>query len=579
MCSLRIAVRAWFVPLVILAGLAACAAAAPASGKKPSRIAVRHRHARVEAGSITTLAAPRPLRRIISAHARSRRHGGVSVRARRGHLQIVARRHAHGTVALIVRGRGCTRRQCGYRFRMHLRVRVLPHRASPKSTVTSISGLPLGVLEGQSPSLTTEHDGSALLAWSLHDVTPTSATGTVWVAEKHLRSDRWTNVVRVSRSVAGNPNETRVAAGPDGTTAVAWVNRTSEHSATLWVSIRPPGHTWSAPLALSGSGPNADVNTDELSIDQRGDVTAVWYLEPNGEVLSRTWSSSTQEWGQVTALAGVETLGITTAASGEIVVVGDRNPGTYVADSRSPVTGTWLAPVPIWTWNGYEGVPGASGFSPADPIVYAASDGVTVAVWSIVSAPPAGFAASVENRLLASVRSAAGGWSAPTVLDTTSDAGFDYQYQIDGDSDGGVTILAGHELNAEHQAVVAYTSDPGASSWSAATLHSPISTADAFRISSGTGDSVSVSFELRREHISDSHLYMRTRSNGQTTWGSPTLVAPQIAATPVEFGFRTSGSIRLPMGPEMVAYERGTLIVWEESDGLHSAVVRSVEAP
>jgi hypothetical protein len=534
-----------------------------------SPLTLKARAVRMAAGHLVRLHARRPFRRFSAAHVAFRRGDPFVATASHGKLHIRVRRGtAPGKYRRLVVGTGCTAAGCGRRFRMRLRLTVIP---TTTHGITPVPGIPAGETESQQPVVSTSPDGSTFLIWSIHEIRETSATGTVWIATKAPGADEWT-IKRISRPGTGNPNDTRVVAGSDGTTAVAWVNRKSvsprESRGILWVRVREAGSgQWGPATVLSKA--DEDVQAAELSVANDGDVTAFWYRVDNDAIYARTTERPGREWQAPVRLSGIEAIGLATTPSGEAVVAG-QSAGDYVADSRDTSSGQWRMSTPIWSLNTPEA--GTTNFSPANPAAYAAPDGTVVAAWSIWTQGPS---TPSRNELMLSVRPPGGQWSPPTVLDSTPDPNFDYQFQIAGDYTGRVTVLAGHELGSNTQSVVAYTSDPGAHTWAVATLRSPISFDDGFRISSGTGDGVAASYELRNRGRATRRLYLMRRRNGSVQWGRSLRVAPEVIPTQVNFGFRSSGSVRLPLGPEMIVRDGQVLIVWQAADGLRSATANA----
>ena len=105
-----------------------------------------------------------------------------------------------------------------------------------------LAGVQLGDHAGVGAPALLDDDGQAIVVFR----GPQKA---VWSVSR-AAGGSWEAPVLVSATQVG-PSHFRLVRGPDGMLALGWLEGTYDHY-TLWVSVRPAGGDWAAPVQVAG---------------------------------------------------------------------------------------------------------------------------------------------------------------------------------------------------------------------------------------------------------------------------------------------------------------------------------------
>jgi hypothetical protein len=156
----------------------------------------------------------------------------------------------------------------------------------------------------------------------------------------------------------------RVAAGPDGTLAVSWIDQDAAASGTsrqrAMVAVRPGGSTTWTTTTLDDQpvGGVAIAGFVPVAVDGSGSVTTIWSLWDGTRhvVKSATRSATSGTWSAATSLSGTSDglyISLAVDAAGDAAVAWTQSPyasaaGTWAeVVTRSGPTGSWTPPVTV----------------------------------------------------------------------------------------------------------------------------------------------------------------------------------------------------------------------------------------
>ena len=169
-----------------------------------------------------------------------------------------------------------------------------------------------------------------------------------------------------------------MAVGGDGTTAVVW-RQASGGGGSVWLSIRSPRGTFSAPVSLST--PDKSASDQQISVARDGTTTVVWraYSRGAGDGIGTVQASTMRPGGGFSPPVDLSIGGdpqVAVSADGTTTVVWSRagdttTTGVIQASTRQP-RGTFAAPVNVSPPDQDAGGPGLA----------VGADGTTTVVWS-----------------------------------------------------------------------------------------------------------------------------------------------------------------------------------------------------
>ncbi|HEY0280073.1 MAG TPA: hypothetical protein VGC32_17555 [Solirubrobacterales bacterium] len=211
----------------------------------------------------------------------------------------------------------------------------------------------------------------------------------------------WARLPEVPHS--GEASAPRVASDATGRVTVVW-EQPGPRGSTIDVATRVPGGDWSAPQRLSRPGQRAEA--PHLAVDPAGAAVAVWRRDDGAHLIvqAAVRRDASAPWSAPVDLSAKgENAGSPAVAidpDGEAVAAWQRFDGSHhiVQVSARPADGRWAPPIDL----------SARGRNAAEVRVALSSKGEAIAIWERFD--------GVVERIQASTRAAAGGWSAPENL-------------------------------------------------------------------------------------------------------------------------------------------------------------------
>jgi hypothetical protein len=307
---------------------------------------------------------------------------------------------------------------------------------------------------GTAPKLTVTPAGDQMIVWRSDHVQR--------VAFKRAGERAWT----VTKTAAPNGYPERVAMDASGRAIAAWSAWPADPAApeALFVSMRPAGGAWSAPVLFAG-----DVrDTIALGTDVAGDV--VLGYGTLGGIVASVLPAGSVEWGAPVAISGADAL----RTQLEIVGGGAR---TFVArwsainfqqppagqkwnpsiarEARVSLPGTWSGPQDVFPSSLFQDAPYAYGSSDATAVD---AFGNATAVWQFYFRDPA-----YPDYALGVARLPAGeeAWTPPATLDLPAQSTWtDSVPGLAVDGDGSTTVAFIRGGRNDFHVVVASSQGP-----------------------------------------------------------------------------------------------------------------------
>ncbi|MCO5315238.1 MAG: hypothetical protein M9938_03625 [Solirubrobacterales bacterium] len=341
------------------------------------------------------------------------------------------------------------------------------------------------------PDVAIAPDGTATVVWARFD-------GTNNVIQAATRPPNGSFGSPVDLSAAGQSAAyPQVAAGPDGTTTVAW-NRFNGTGFVTQVSTRPPGGSFGLPVNLSTASVSDSAFDPELAFSPDGTTTVIW-SRGNGLTRDVIQASTRPPGGDFAPPVDLSASNlharlpqIGVAPDGTTTVVWYQFDGSnYVvqASTRRPDQGFAL-PVDL-------SAPGQSAYSPQIGI---APDGTATVVWYRSN--------GTSYIVQASTRPAGGSFPVPVDLSAPGQSAFSPQIGIAPD---GTATVVWYRSNGTSYIVQASTRIPGGTFSPPVGLSAPGQSAYNLRVVSGRDGSATAVWS----RSNGTHVIIQSASTAQ----------------------------------------------------------------
>jgi len=327
-----------------------------------------------------------------------------------------------------------------------------------------------------SPFVTARPDGRQLLVW--RDWDARARSGSLYVSSRTAANQPWRARKRIGERVGSEI--TRLLTGPDGTTAVAWLEGspvpagiTGASDTRVRLRVLPPrGARWSPAYTVGSARKPSRIENLQAVVGPNGDVTVAWLhsdacSQEESKTLvctslhARTLAQGARALGPSRALAQVQTddIDITLSPDGSLTA-GWANALDFFAARLPAGADGWSAATRVAPLDWL----GASGTGRAR--LQANADGRVLYVWALAEIGASG---PGHNDLSAVVFDpATGAWSPPVAIATTS-GDLSYRPIVTLDAEGRFLVVAGEAKPGGHAALTAYSSANGVG-WSRATV-------------------------------------------------------------------------------------------------------------